>query len=127
MINEKIKSIKQQAYDDMQKDKMQVQSNNLNELDYMLYLQFWLMYYENKNKNVDTLKLKDIAGRFEKAYIGANLNIKRVEKAKDLFFKMSKGEKIDMVAENCGDFTADDWLKIGESLNNYFAAAQEIL
>lgn len=127
MINEKIKSIKQQAYDDMQKDKMQVQSNNLNELDYMLYLQFWLMYYENKNKNVDTSKLKDIASRFEKAYIGANLNIKRVEKAKDLFFKMSKGEKIDMTAESCGDFTADDWLKIGESLNNYFAAAQEIL
>lgn len=122
---ENIKQIKQRAFDDVQADVLGKQNDfGIDGLKHMLYLQFWLMYYINEWGNIEVSKLKRIAGEFEKTYAAVDINLRRETKAKELFYKLSKGEDVDFSSADCAGFTADDWLKIGESVNNYFKDKQ---
>lgn len=117
--------IKQKAYSNVQVGEFPKQSDlGYNDLQYLLYLQFWLMYQIHEYGSVEQSKLKSIAGKFERAYGVVDLNMRRETKAKELFYKLSKGEDVDFGSADCAGFTADDWLKIGESVNNYFKGKQ---
>ncbi len=125
MNAEEHNKIKQVAYTNVKNSEMPKQSElGYTELQYLLYLQFWLMYYINEYNCIEQNKLRRIAGEFEKSYGVVDLNLRRERKAKELFYKLSKGEDVDFGSADCAGFTADDWLKIGESVNNYFKDKQ---
>lgn len=126
MKNDIITNVKKKAYADVQVSELQSQSKlELSDLDYMLYLQFWLMYAINAYGKIEKNKLMIIAGEFEKAYGVVELNMRCDKKAKNIFYKLAKGEDVDFEAQDCEGFEAEDWMRIGEAVNKYFENAGE--
>ena len=118
--------IKQKAYSNVQVGEFPKQSDlGYNDLQYLLYLQFWLMYQIHEYGNVEQSKLKSIAGKFERAYGVVDLNMRREKKLKETFCKMSRGEDVDLTTDDCADFTQKDWEAFGKGLNKYFSCAAD--
>lgn len=126
MNAEEHNKIKQVAYGNVKNSEMPKQSElGYNDLQYLLYLQFWLMYYINEYSTIEQDKLKRIAGEFEKSYGVVDLNMRREKKLKETFCKLAKGEDIDLTSEDCADFTYPDWREFADGLNRYFNCAAD--
>lgn len=127
MNAEEHNKIKQVAYNNAKNSDMPKQSElGYDDLQYLLYLQFWLMYYINEYSRIEQAKLKRIAGEFEKCYGVVDLTMRREKKLKESFYKLAKGEDMELTSEDCADFTYDDWKEFADGLNSYLRCSSKL-